>query len=128
MESPLTKDEIAQAIRALRPGKALGPNGLPIELYKLCPDKLAPQICNLFEKSRETGILPRDQRLATIVTIHKEGKPRTKCASYRPISLLNVEPKILAKVIGNRLIKIITTLIHPDQSGFMPQRNTALNI
>lgn len=82
----------------------------------------------MFKESGDLGTLPQDQRLVTIVTIHKEGKPKMECASYRPISLLNTEPKILAKVIENRLIKTITKLVHPDQSGFMPHRNTALNI
>lgn len=60
--------------------------------------------------------------------IHKPGKPQDTCSSYRPISLLNYESKVLAKVLATRLGAVIQSLIHPDQSGFMPHRNTRLNL
>ena len=75
MEAEFSTDEIALAIRSIRSGKATGPNGIPIELHKRCPDKMAPYLRAMFLESRENGSLPRDQRLASIVVIHKEGKP-----------------------------------------------------
>ena len=42
--------------------------------------------------------------------------------SYRLLSLLNSNQKIIAKVLTNRLNKYIGSLIHPDQSGFIPDR------
>ena len=42
--------------------------------------------------------------------------------SYRPLSLLNSDQKIVAKVMTNRLNKHISTLIHPNQTGFIPDR------
>ena len=82
----------------------------------------------MFKESREKGILPQDQRIATIVAIHKKGKPADSCDGYRPISLIGAEAKILAKILANRLLGVISSLIHPDQSGFMPNRSTALNL
>lgn len=128
LESDITIDEIAQAIRALHSGKASGPNGLPIELFKITPEAVALHLLAMFNTSKELGELPIDQRIANIMVIPKPNKPLAQCSSYRPISLLNVEPKILAKIIATRLIKIISTLVQPDQSGFMPHRNTALNL
>lgn len=49
-------------------------------------------------------------------------------SSYRPISLINFEPKLLGKVLADRLRSCIDELIHPDQSGFMPHRTTRHNI
>lgn len=128
LETEITNEEIISAIKALHPGKATGPNGIPIELYKLRPDVLAPHLRAMFLKSRDKRQLPLDQRLATIIVIHKSNKPHTDCASYRPTSLLNAKPKILAKLLAARLVKVIDSLVHPDQSGFMPRRNTALNL
>lgn len=82
----------------------------------------------MYEESLTLGELPIDQRIVTIVTIHKSGKPADEAASYRPISLINSESKILAKALATRLQPHLQTLIHPDQSGFMPNRNTALSL
>lgn len=49
-------------------------------------------------------------------------------ASYRPISLLQMETKILSKVLANRLRKHIASLIHPDQTGFVPGRQIYFNL
>ena len=65
---------------------------------------------------------------ATIVVIHKEGKDKLDPSSYRPISLLCTDAKILARVLANRLIGCIESLIHSDQSGFIPNRSTSINI
>ena len=80
----------------------------------------------MFIESNKLGILPEQQRLATIVVLPKVGKLPQDYASYRPISLLNV--KVLAKIPATRLNSVITTLIHPDQTGFMPGRSTTLNL
>ena len=128
LDADITVNEIEQAIHGLKSGKAPGPNGLPIEFYKLQTDTLAPYLLRMFLECREQGSLPEDQRLATIVVLHKEGKPRDDCAGYRPISLLNVEAKVLAKVLASRLVGVITDLVHADQSGFMPRRSTMLNL
>ena len=89
LEAKVTPEEIEQAIHGLSSGKALGPNGIPIELYKSQSGIVAPYLLQMFLDSREMGILPEEQPLATIVLIHKEGKPRNDCIGYRPISLLN---------------------------------------
>lgn len=43
-------------------------------------------------------------------------------ASYKPVSLLNVDNKILAKMIANRLENVLPTIIHEDQAGFIKNR------
>lgn len=128
LEADITATEVENAIQSLNSGKVSGPKGLPIELFKLVASKIAPHLVDMFTESQKVGILLEDQRLANIVTIHKERKPRHKCTSYTPISLLNCEAKVLARVLVKRLLKVITKLVHPDQSGFIPARNTALNL
>lgn len=70
---------------------------------------------------------PPDLCQATVVVIPKPGKPPENCGSYRPISLLNVETKVLASILATRLLMVITSLVHKDQSCFMPKRDTHLN-
>ena len=51
-----------------------------------------------------------------------------KCASYRPISLLNSDYKLISKVLGNRLSLILPKIINPDQSGFIQKHLSANNL
>lgn len=65
---------------------------------------------------------------ASIVFLLKPGKDPLDLGSYRPISLLQSDIKILAKVLALRLNKAISTIIHADQAGFMPQKSTVINL
>ena len=67
-------------------------------------------------------------RNGVITLLPKEGKDPLFVKNYRPISLLNVDYKLIAKVMSNRLKKIINSLINPDQQGFLPGRNISANI
>lgn len=55
---------------------------------------------------------------ALITLIPKKGKKPDEVGRYRPISLLNIDQKLLAKLLANRLNKNVGTLVHPDQTGF----------
>ena len=57
-----------------------------------------------------------------ICLLLKKGRDNTDVASYHPLSLLNTDQKIIAKVLANRLAVHIGTLIHSDQTGFIPER------
>lgn len=60
--------------------------------------------------------------------LDKQGKDDLYPSGYRPISLLNCDQKILAKVLANRLSKVTGSINHMDQSGFIPNRNSFDNI
>lgn len=65
---------------------------------------------------------------AVISVKPKGGKDKLECGSYRLISVLNVDCKLYTVILANRLEKILSQLIHNDQTGFIPQRQTHDNI
>ncbi|KAF7642641.1 hypothetical protein LDENG_00254010 [Lucifuga dentata] len=63
-----------------------------------------------------------------ICLLLKKGKDATDPSGYRPISLLNHDQKIVAKMLATRLVKKVGFLIHPDQTGFIPNRFSFSNV
>lgn len=77
--------------------------------------------------SFEEGDLPKSMYLAHIIVIPKKGKDPELCASYRPISLLGVDVKILSKIVANRLERVVTDIVNADQTGFIKGRTSSNN-
>lgn len=128
LDAPLTTDEIAEALAGFTRSKSPGSDGLPVEFYLQYSELLIPKLLALYNYALETFELPPSLREATIVLIPKPDKDPRYPASYRPISLLQVDIKVLAKVLANHIKQIILSLIHTDQAGFMPGRNTSFNL
>ena len=64
------------------------------------------------------------QRKAIITLIEKKDKDRCFLENWRPISLINVDSKIASKVISARIIKVLPTIIHFNQTGYVKDRYT----
>lgn len=112
------------AIASLAPAKAPGQDGLPLDFYAAYSEVLIPELLKLYNHIFESESI----RQVVIIVLTKPGNNPQYPDSYGPISLLQVDINILAKVLATRLNQIILSLIHPDQTGFMPGKNTAMNI
>lgn len=128
LDSPITKEEIFETLVYMSSGKAPGPDGLPLDFFKHFKKWLIPPLFDMLVESVEAGQLPPSLSNATISLILKPNKPPTNCASYRPISLINSDAKIIAKVFARRLEKHLPSLIAPDQNGFIKDRQAFHNI
>lgn len=120
--------EIEAVIHSLPNNKSLEPDVLPGEWYKTYADLLVSKLHQLFAHCLEAGRLPDSMYQAQIVLLPNPGKDLTCCSSYRPISLMNYDFKILAKVLANRIMKVLPSLNNIDQTGSMPGKSTDINI
>lgn len=111
----MTQD-IPEAIKHFKNNKVPGRDGFTAEFFS--PILILPltEVCS---HVLQTGQLPPTWSQADIVVIPKKDKDASDVKSYRPISLLNCDYKIFARVLALRLNKILSHYTHPPQpDGF----------
>lgn len=128
LDSPISLEEVKAAISALQTNKSPGPDGFTVEFYKAFSAQLIPLLLDMYNESFELGHLPQTLCEASIILLLKKNKDPLLCGSYRPVSLLPVDFKILAKVLATRLESILPHIISPDQTGFVKNRFSFFNI
>lgn len=119
----ISHEEIREAIDLMKIGKAPGPDGLTAKFYKTFKKDLAQVTKSILE-----GDSPlKTWQEALIPLIPKDEKRCPNVKNFRPISLLNIDYKIFAKIMAERTKKIMERYIGEDQTGFVPGRQIREN-
>ena len=124
----ITADECHKSVQELPNNKSPGSDGLSIEFYKLFWREINIFLIESYDYSFDNKILSLDQRRAVLTLIPKGSKDIRQLKNWRPISLLNADYKIIAKVLANRLQTVISNLVSADQVGYIKGRYIGDNI
>ena len=122
-DSQLTEKEIEAAMNNLNKNKSPGTDGLSGEFYEAFKDSLAPILFRIYNNMQSRNCTPETLTLGLITIIYKNRGDRSLLENYRPISLLNTDYKILAKVLANRLKSVIASIINWSQAYSIPGRD-----
>ena len=120
--------ELTDAIRSLANGKAVGPDGISVELFKVTLDgdpALRWRLLEIVVRIWRGGEVPQQLKYAIIMVLRKK-KDQTECGNCRGISLVAHAGMILLKIIARRFSEYCERvgILPEEQSGFRPNRST----
>ena len=101
--------------------KSPGPNGLPVEVYRVLFDVMGLDLLRVIKDSRKSGKIPAVFNTTFLVMIPKIGHPSC-LEDFMPISLCNFCYKIIGKIISTRIRNVLCRYISCEQFGFLPGR------
>lgn len=128
LDAPIQLEEIHAALKQLKKNKCPGVDGLTPECYLQFWPWIATPLVHLFAEIGRRKLLHKSARDGIISLLDKPGLDGLKVPNWRPITLLNADYKIFAKVLANRLQSVMPYLIDKDQLGYMKGRNIADNL
>ncbi|KAK3572989.1 hypothetical protein QTP86_011856 [Hemibagrus guttatus] len=118
----IRKDEVRKALKRMKSGKAVGPDDIPVEVWKCLREAAVEFLANLFNRVLESERMPEEWRRSVLVPIFKNKGDVQSCSNYRGIKLMSHTMKVWERVVEARLRKVVE--ICEQQYGFMPRKST----
>ena len=122
---PVAPEEIKEVVHKMKPKTSCGFDNIQMKIIKEIIDNIKTPLTHIFNQSFVTGIVPKQMKIAKVVSIFKSGK-KNLFSNYRPISLLPTLSKILEKIVCNRLMLFINKydILYKHQYGFRKKHST----
>lgn len=122
LDAPLNTTDFSDALKSLSKKKAPGVDGLTLEFYLLFWEVLKKPLADMATASFQRGCLPRTTS-TSVITLMSKGGNTHDIRNWRPISLTNVDYKIIAKALSSRLTEVISSVVSSQQSYCVPGRS-----
>ncbi|KAK3552523.1 hypothetical protein QTP86_013248 [Hemibagrus guttatus] len=118
----IRKDEVRKALKRMKSGKAVGPDDIPVEVWKCLGAAAVEFLASLFNRVLESERMSEEWRRSVLVPIFKNKGDVQSCSNYRGIKLMSHTMKLRERVVEARLRKVVE--ICEQQYGFMPRKST----
>lgn len=123
----IDRAKIEKYLKNINVNKGAGPDGIPPIFLKRCYKELSKPLFKLFELSLKSGEMPSVWKQSYVTPIFKSGDKRN-IGNYRPISKLNVIPKLFEKIVCDDIYPVIRPILLCQQHGFMTRKSTESNL
>ena len=114
--------EVKNALRRMKKGEEVGPDELPVEVWKCMGNMGIKFLTRLFNKLLMGERMPEEWRRSVLIPIYKNKGDAQCCENYRKIKLMSHTMKIWEIIIKARLRNRVA--ISKQQYGFMPGKGT----
>ena len=121
LDSIINDKEARRAVFGLKEHKSPALDGVPIEFYQWFWDDIKDLYLG-FLNGLKKGAIPKGKNTSVIKLIYKKNGEVYLLTNYRPISLINVDLKILTKILANRLKLVLPSIIHKSQTAVYGRR------
>ena len=121
-ENKISETDLFDSMKSMSNNKTPGKDRLTKEFHETLWDELKTPLMESVNQAFHTEILSISQRQAIIKLIAKNDHNKRYIKNWRPISLLNVDTKILSKAISNKLKTVLPTLISSQQTAYVKNR------
>ena len=118
LELLFTEEEIHSILMEMNGDKAPGPDGFTVAFWQTCWEFVKEEIVDLFKEFYDQRSFAKSLNTTFLVLIPKKGGAED-LGDFRPISLLGGLYKLLAKVLANRLKKVLEKVVFGDQNAFV---------
>ena len=122
LDEQLTFEELITALLSMKKGKTPGSNGFSVDFFRCFWKPLGIFLYRACISSFSEGTILATHRESLITLIPKPGRPNHSLKSWRPISLLNVDYKIISTAIANRFKKVVNRIISSSQTAYIKGR------
>lgn len=122
-----TSEEIRTTMFSIGPFKAPGPDGFHAHFYRTQWLILKDDLCSFISNVFQQGITPPSINMTKIVLTPKVDNPES-IKQFGPISLCNTLYKVITKIIVNRIMPFLSSIISPNQNAFIPNKGRKPNL
>ena len=116
-----------QSLNKMKKNKAPGLDGIITEFYQEFWPLISNLLVDVYNQSHDTGSLPDSLRISVMSLIYKKDD-EDDIRSYRPMSLTNVDYRILAFTLAEHMQKVLGDIVTNDQTAYLKGRYMGTNI
>ena len=118
----VSKEEVRENMQRMKNGKAVGPDDIPVEVWKCLGESALKFLTKLYNRTMESERMPEEWRDSVLIPIFKNNGDVQSCSNYRGIKLISHTMKLWERIVEKRLRHDLK--FSNQQYGFMPGKST----